>query len=343
MRERASFWLRSLVGRVRRVSGIQINGRGFVVLAALLAACEGSTGGGVTAPPPVTPTVPGPLVPTGPFVAGQSYFGRDNYIEYVAGNSPVVFTAPHGGAILPSEIATRGCGINGPDANTQELVRAIQTQYFRLTGKYPHIVINRLHRSKLDANRDRAEATCDDPRAGVAWTEWHAMIDIARAAALQNGGGKAWYMDVHGHTHPAQRLELGYLRTSAQLNLSDAELDATTTYENLSSIRSMSAANTSHSFSQVLRGPTSLGALYAQNGIPSIPSDTDKAPGSDLYYSVGYNTIRYTCSDGGGMCGVQLETHFPGVRDTAANRDRFAEITVNILRTYLDLHWDLKL
>jgi hypothetical protein len=291
------------------------------------------------------PAPPGPLVPSGPFVAGQSYFGRDNYIEYVAGNSPVLLTAPHGGALHPSDIATRNCGINGADQNTQELVRAIQTQYFRLTGKYPHIVINRLHRSKLDANRDLAEATCGDARAGVAWTEWHAMIGIARTAALQDGGGKAWYMDVHGHTHAIPRLELGYLRTSLQLNLSDAQLDATTAYEEISSIRSISAANTDLSFSQLLRGPNSLGALYAKNGIRSIPSDSvaDRAPGTEPYYSVGYNTLRYTCSDGGGMCGVQLETHFAGVRDNAANRERFGEITVNILRTYLDLHWGLKL
>jgi hypothetical protein len=330
---------------VRRVSGIRVNGRHFIVLAALLAACGGDGGGAAITPPIVTPPVPGPLVPTGPFVAGQSYFGRDSYIEYIAGNSPVVFTAPHGGTIQPSDIVTRSCGVNGIDTHTQELVRAMQEQFFRITGKYPHIVINRLHRSKLDANRDSPEATCGDPRAGVAWTEWHATIAIARAAALQTGGGKAWYMDVHGHGHATQRLELGYLRTSAQLNLSDAELDATVQYENLSSIRSLSAANTGLSFSQLLRGPSSLGALYARNGIRSIPSDSvaDRAPGTEPYWSVGYNTVRYTCSDGGGMCGVQLETHFPGVRDNAANRDRFGEITASVLRTYLDLHWGLKL
>ena len=121
------------------------------------------------------PPIPGPLVPSGLVVAGQSYFGRDNYIEYIAGNSPVVFTAPQGGMIRPSDFATRTCGITGADLNTQELVRAMQTQYFRRTGKYPHVVINRLHRSKMDANRDLSEATWGgDPRAGIVWTEWHA-------------------------------------------------------------------------------------------------------------------------------------------------------------------------
>jgi hypothetical protein len=319
-----------------------MNGRRLVVLAALLAACEGGGGEGGSA---ITPPATGPLVPAGPFVAGQSYFSRDDYIEYVAGNSPVVFTAPHGGSLSPSDIVTRNCGILGTDTFTQELVRAMQSQYFRVTGKYPHVLINRLHRSKLDANRDRPEATCGDARAGVAWTEWHAMIAIARTAALQTGGGKAWYMDVHGHGHPIPRLELGYLPADWMLDLSDAQLDSTAEYENLSSIRSLSAANTGLSFSQLLRGPNSLGALYARNGIRTIPSDgvADRAPGTAEYFSAGYGTWRYGCRDGGGMCGVQLETHFFGVRDNAATRERFGEITANVLRTYLDLHWRLKL
>lgn len=346
MSERASFCFSGPARHARRVSGIPMNGRRLVVLAALLAACGGDGGGGPGTLPVVTTPVPGPLVPTGPFVTGQSYFSRDNYIEYIAGNSPVIFTAPHGGTIKPGDIVTRSCGINASDTYTEELVRAMQTQYFRVTGKYPHIVINRLHRSKLDANRDSLEATCGDRRAGVAWTEWHAMIAIARAAALQTGGGKAWYMDVHGHEHPIQRLELGYMLPNPQLNLSDAQLDATTEYENLSSIRSMSAANTSLSFSQLLRGPSSLGALYAQNGFRSVPSDNvaDRAPGTAYYFSgaTGYNTMRYTCHDGGGLCGVQLETHLT-MRGNAAKHDHFGEITANVLRTYLDLHWGLKL
>jgi hypothetical protein len=319
-------------------------GRRFVVLAALLAACGGDGGGGeaIVTPPIVTPPVPGPLVPTGPFVAGQSYVGRDGYIEYVAGNSPVVLTAPHGGKLQPADLATRSCGVNATDTHTQELVREMQAQFVRLTGKYPHIVINRLTREKLDANRDSLEATCGDPRAGVAWSEWHALIAIARAAALQAGGGKAWYMDVHGHGHPIGRLELGY---NAPLNLPDATLDATTEYEQNSTMRTMSAAATHVTYSQLLRGPTSLGALYAANGIRSIPSDSaaDRAPGSDPYWNAGYNTLRYGCRGGGPMCGVQLETHFFGVRDTPDRRARFGEVTAIVLRTFLERHWGLRL
>ena len=313
-------------------------------------ACGGGEGGSppTTGPgptTPTTPTIPAPLIPAGPFTPGQSYFGRDNYIEYIAGNSPVILTAPHGGTIQPGEIASRSCGTNAFDTNTQELVRAMQSQYFRITGKYPHVVINRLSRAKLDANRDSAEATCGDRRAGVAWTEWQAMIAIARTAALESGGGKGWFMDMHGHAHAIARLELGYLLTSAQLDLPDAQLDASTQYENVSSIRTLSAANASLSFSQLLRGPNSLGALYARNGIRSIPSDSaaDRSPGTADYFNGGYNTQRYTCRDGGGICGVQIETHFTGVRDTPDNRARFGEITANVLRTYLELHWGLKL
>ena len=41
------------------------------------------------------------------YVPGHSYFGANGYIEYVAGNAPVIFTASHGGALLPASIPDR--------------------------------------------------------------------------------------------------------------------------------------------------------------------------------------------------------------------------------------------
>jgi acyl-homoserine-lactone acylase len=86
--------------------------------------------------------------------AGKSYFGRDGYVEYIAGNSPVIITAPHGGELAPAEIPDRGCGTTVTDLATEQLARAFQFQFHRQTGRYPHVIINRLKRSKMDANRD---------------------------------------------------------------------------------------------------------------------------------------------------------------------------------------------
>ena len=47
------------------------------------------------------------------YVAGQTYFGRNNYIEYRAGNMPLIVSAPHGGTLTPAELPDRTYGTNG--------------------------------------------------------------------------------------------------------------------------------------------------------------------------------------------------------------------------------------
>ncbi len=295
-------------------------------------------------------------IPSGPYVAGQSYFGRNNYIEYVAGNAPVILTAPHGGALLPAEIPDRtatacgGSATTATDLNTVDLVRSMQQRYFARFGRYPHVVIVHLARRKLDANRTGQEAVCGDAEAQIALTQWHAFVDVAVKAAISSSG-KAWYMDMHGHGHQIQRLEIGYLLSATRLELTDSTLDANSAYEDAASIRTVSRSSAS-SFSSLLRGANSLGNLYANNGFRSIPSSADPRPGGDAYFSGGDNTRRYTCgaeagavggTPGGNVCGVQIEANFEGVRDNAANRDRFGEVTALVLQRYLSVHWGLEL
>jgi len=322
------------------------------VAAALLvgAAC----GGGTTDPPPTDTTdpTPAPLIPPGPYVPGRSYFGRNDYIEYVAGNAPLIYTAPHGGALTPSEIPDRtaarcgGSATTATDLNTAELVRAMQQRHFARFGTYPHIVINHLARRKLDANRLQTEAACGDPTALRALNEWHAFIDAAKTTVRQSTG-KGWYVDMHGHSHTKQRLELGYLLTGAQLSLSDAMLDANRSFQDTASMRTLSET-APISFSALLRGASSLGTLYSASGFPSVPSAADPGPGADEYFSGGDNTRRHACGEeanalggttAGVICGVQIEAHFVGVRDTQANRDRFGDATATVLASYLGTHW----
>jgi hypothetical protein len=295
-------------------------------------------------------------IPAGPYTPGQSYFGRNNYIEYVAGNAPLIFTAPHGGSLTPSEIPDRtasacgGSATTTTDLNTDDLVRSMQQKYFARFGKYPHIVIVHLSRKKLDANRTNPEAACGDAEANTALDEWHAFIEAAKSSALASSP-RAWYMDMHGHGHSIQRLELGYLLSTSQLNLSDASLDANVAYQDTASVRTMSES-APITLSALLRGSTSLGTLYANNGFRSIPSSADPRPNSDTYLSGGDNTRRHTCGaeatpfggvTGGNVCGVQIEANYTGVRDNATNRDRFGEVTALVLEQYLSTHWGLQL
>ncbi len=64
-------------------------------------------------------------------IPGQSYFDGTGYIEYIAGDSPLIISVPHGGSEVPDEIADRdynGC-VYSRDSFTQEIARSI-IQYF---------------------------------------------------------------------------------------------------------------------------------------------------------------------------------------------------------------------
>ena len=294
-----------------------------VSLLLLVVACGGggsTTPGGGGPPTPPPPTV---------YVPGNSYFGDNDYVEYIAGNLPLIFTAPHGGALAPTSIPTRtapacgGAATTVTDANTEDLARLIKTEFFNRTGKYPHIVINRLHRNRLDANREMGEAACGNAQAQEAWRDYHDFIETAKAKATADHQ-RGWYTDLHGHGHAIARLELGYDLSAATLRLTDAELDGAPTYETASSIRVFSQQS-SLSFAALLRGQSSLGTLLTSAGYPSVPSAQDPAPDAgEEYFSGGYSTERHGCKTAGQVCGVQIEANLVGVRDTPANRAAFA-------------------
>ena len=95
--------------------------------------------------------------------------------------------------------------------------------------------------------------------------------------------------------------------------------------------------------------PCSSGVIPGQVREMSY-SSSDPGPGSDEYFTGGDNTRRHACGaealalggvTGGNICGVQIEANFTGVRDTPANRDRFADITAVVVGQYLAAHWSL--
>ena len=83
------------------------------------------------------------------------------------------------------------------------------TSYSFFEGEYPYLVVNNLHRSKFDANRDKPEATFGESVPERAWEEFHAYIDRSKAEI----GGRGLFIDIHGHGHPNNWAELGYLIT----------------------------------------------------------------------------------------------------------------------------------
>ena len=274
-----------------------------------------------------------PIIPP----AASFQTGRNAYIEYLAGNLPVIITAPHGGSLRPTEIPDRTVGTTARDTNTEELVRTLRQAFLDRTGGYPHLVINRLHRIKLDANREIVEAAQGDANAERAWFEFHAFIETAKLAAADAGlDDAALYLDLHGHGHPIPRIEIGYLLGSADLALPDAALGQSAVIAR-SSIRAL-AQNSGPRFIELIRGATSLGGMLELSGYPAVPSATQASPGNDPYFTGGYNTERHGSRDGGTVNGVQLELNFDGIRDTEADREQFADSLAAVVDRYFQQH-----
>jgi N-formylglutamate amidohydrolase len=274
----------------------------------------------------------------GQYTPGQTYFGTDNFIEYHAGDLPIIVSAPHGGYLSPGTIPNRNCSacVTVRDSRTEEMAYQIDSAIQVLFGGHPHIIINKLARTKLDANREIVEAAQGNAQAETAWTEYHSFIQSAKNQA-RGAFGSVLYIDLHGHGHTIQRLELGYLLSRAELQNSNADLDAVN-FQDSSSIKHLSnVLNPGASFAEILRGSDCMGEFLVEHGFPSTPSATDTAPApADPYFSGGYNTVRHGSRASSEINGIQFELNWTGVRDNADNRSAFSRGLACAIRDYLD-------
>lgn len=268
---------------------------------------------------------------------GTGYYGRRSYVEYIPGELPLILSAPHGGALEPAEIPDRTYGTTVTDANIIETTLAVRSALLAWTGKAPHVIVSHLRRTKLDPNREIVEAAQGNPFAENAWEEFQDFIDIASQTVTRTYGS-GFYIDLHGHGHAIVRAELGYLLTAGQLNHTDAEMDALG-LPPYSSIRAL-AETSALPFSRLLRGDRSLGGYLQAQRVRSVPSPSDPSPGSDDYFSGGYNTERHGSRTAGRtVSGVQIELPSPGIRDTDADRKAFGQALAVAIEAYMTDHY----
>jgi len=273
----------------------------------------------------------------------QIIFGTNNYIEYQVGTLPIVISVPHGGNLEPLSIPDRTCNnaVNATDAYTIETAMEIKNSLFKLTGCYPHLIICHLKRNKLDCNRNSADGACDNNEAETAWLEYHNFITTARNTANLQYNYSTFFVDLHGHGNPIQRIELGYLLYDDELELSDYVLN-TTKYINYSSIKNLALSNVhNYTHSELLRGAKSFGTLLATYNFPTVPSTGIPFPGTTTnYFSGGYITANHTCyASGVDINGVQMELNFTGVRDTPPNRLQFASAFSAVITDFINIHY----
>lgn len=261
---------------------------------------------------------------------GTVYRGRRDYVDYEPGTLPLVISAPHGGTLTPDELADRSYGTTIRDLNTDLLADELADTLEARLGERPHLIVARVHRSKIDFNREIVEAAQGDLLGEQAWYEFQAMVEHA-TARVEAEFGTGFYVDLHGHGHDIQRLELGYLLSPTDLALSDGQL-ATEVHRNSSSIRTL--ATDADDFLELVRGPTSLGSRFEALGMPAVPSQSQPGPGDDPYFQGGYNTARHGSRDGGPISGFQIEAH-RSVRDNDAGRGALVAAIAEVLESVL--------
>ena len=185
------------------------------------------------------------------------------------------------------------------DEYTQELASQVANELYRLTEKWPHVVMCNLYRGKMDANAEINEA-CFGVRDSIdAWKAYHKFIQGAKDSFK----GPGLFLDLHGQVHCEEWVELGYLITGEQLNnqnFTSAE----------SSIRALAKrmCRDETEFVDILYGHKSFGALLEQNNYKTIPSPTITCPNEGNYFSGRYNITRHGSRSGGVMDAIQIET-----------------------------------
>lgn len=265
----------------------------------------------------------------------KSVFFADRTVEYVPGTLPLIIAAPHGGQLEPADVPDRKDGVTTRDAETDLLATELAEAITRRTGARPHLILCHLHRKKVDCNRDALTGTGGNPRALATWRAFHEAIGIARDSA-----GHGLFLDLHGHSHPVARVELGYLLSAEQLRESGPGLSALAQVSSLASI----ARTSPDTFEGLLRGSRSLGGLLESTGYPAVPSPTALDPGEEPYFRGGYNTARYRSGGAGdGFFALQIECPRPGVRDSQENRRRFAGALALSLEQWMEHHAGIRL
>lgn len=210
----------------------------------------------------------------------------------------LVIAAPHGGDLrdevnyfiedraTSGSYCPDGCKTS-KDSYTKEIAELLQTKFISNFCKVPYLVINHLHRSKLDANREIGEAAQGNAIAEEAWTNFHTFINRAQLdlrarfgtstvttsrrnskASKRSGktGINALLFDMHGYggwdwdpNNGGPFIQWGYRFSTTSLEY--CPLDSRSKY----SIGTMTHGRwiPGNSYECLVRGPGSLGSRVA--------------------------------------------------------------------------------
>ena len=262
------------------------------------------------------------------------------FIRHWPGELPIVLSVPHDGAAKPADIPDRTSGVTVRDSYAAALGHALRDALRARFGQAPQLVVCELSRKKVDCNREIGEGAGGQPKAEQVWREYHAFVDEAEAAVLARSK-HGLYLDLHSHGHPKPRIEIGYLLKGSEVRLPDERLDKDPAVAARSSIRWLSQ-RTPAKFSELLRGETSLGGLFAARGVAAVPSPREVLLPEDPYFNGAYDIEAHGSRDKSQLDAAQLEVPGP-MRDTPARRAATAAAIAESLDAYFARHFGTKL
>ena len=279
----------------------------------------------------------------------QRSTNTSNGVIYRTGNAPVIFSAPHGGTSSGTNLTARTSG-NCPDPDfatvmddkTVELANMIDSVFFAKTGKYPYVIIAQVSRKYVDFNRKKVYACPkNSPNNDYVWDVYHNWIKKAEEYVAKEFGS-GLLLDIHGQSHSVKQVEIGYCLSPSELDLSDAQLSGNSNYLFDFSMNRLVGNNKSgSSFTELLRGPYSLGSLMYKNGLACVPHSENPTPGDLLYFNGGYITYMYGSSEEiGQIDAVQLE--FDNVSRQDANRKKTATALVDAVVEFINTHYKVE-
>lgn len=207
---------------------------------------------------------------------------KQDLIETIEGDLPIVITAPHGGTqAIPGspERSNKDLPqfVTVLDTRTDELARQTAKQIEKLFGKKPWVVIAKFARKYADANRpEKYGAESDEAR------EQHKLYHEAIRHAVDSVRakfGKGILLDIHGQGAEKDTVFRGTQNLKTVTGLSD----------------------------DVLFGPKSfLGALESE-GVKVFPAMKDAHEKENSKFDGGYTVQTYGLNQKDGIAAIQLE------------------------------------
>jgi N-formylglutamate amidohydrolase len=207
----------------------------------------------------------------------------------------------------PIEIPTRKTGCIDPDFKTIQLSLVVYHQICSHSKRKPHLIINHLHRTKIDQNRKREAGeqgfvdTFDSP-ATLCYDSFHNYIQQAKEIVLKQFGSGHLF-DLHGQSHTEQWTEVGFGLPIDLFYLSNFDFDF---QQNKGTCLSLCEK---YSFSEIVRGNFAMGTLFQNKGWRSVPSQQIPNPGTsrNQYFNGGFIVRNYGSTKSGRLDATQIE------------------------------------